>query len=443
MKQRDSSETTSPAARIKSPNSAGKTGANATAAERTAYWKKFFEKDVEPEAVRDLVADLVENRKHEEAISCLEQAILHGQIQPWMYQVLALSMQAAGRPKAQIGRVLLSSQDVVLNDPQSMMHLAAYLVRFEQTDRALELYRQAASLDPSRPEPFVLALELAARKKNYQAITWSAPEVLAFSWSKGRESLNRLAERSAAEAEAALAKSGDFARAAKLQSDMRNARRLDLAVRLEWNGQGDLDLQVQEPAGTTCSVVQPMTTAGGIFVHDGFGPVQDHCYEEYLCPLGLPGEYRITVKHVSGEIVGKRARLTIVRDRGTLQEDSITETIFLGPTDQSVRISLAGGRRKPGQLEKPADDVNGGSKPGNAPQHILAQIGPGGGAGGGGVAQFAQRGAAVGYTPIITEIAEGVRLNAMATVSGDRRYVRINAQPIFSTITDVFTFTAR
>ena len=353
-----------------------------------------------------------------------------------MYQVLALSMQATGRPKTQIERVLLSSQDVVLNDPSSMMHLAAYLVRFERFDRAIELYRQAAALDPSRPEPYVLALELAAKTRNHQAIAWSAPEVLAFSWSKGREALNRLAEQSAAEAESAFLKSGDFASAVKLQTEMRHARRLDLAIRMEWSGQGDLDLQVKEPGGTTCSMSQPVTAAGGIFVHDGFGPIQEHCYEEYLCPLGLPGEYRVIVKHASGEIIGKRARITIVRDRGTLNEESITETLFLGPKDQMIRISLSNGRRQMGQVEQRLGELKIGNQVGDRPQSVFAQLGAGGAGG-----QF--RGGAIGFTPIITQIAEGVRMNAMATVSGDRRYVRINAQPFFSTITDVFTFTFR
>jgi hypothetical protein len=35
---------------------------------------------------------------------------------------------------------------------------------------------------------------------------------------------------------------------------------------------------------------------------------------------------------------------------------------------------------------------------------------------------------------------EGVSLNAAAVVSGDRRYVRIAATPVFSAITDVLTF---
>ena len=46
----------------------------------------------------------------------------------------------------------------------------------------------------------------------------------------------------------------------------------------------------------------------------------------------------------------------------------------------------------------------------------------------------------MGYQPIISMISEGIAMNVLATVSGDRRYVRINAAPRFSSITDVFTF---
>lgn len=407
--------------------------------ERRAYWDKFFEKDVDAETVHDLVADFIDHRKYEDVIDCIEMAILHGQIQPWMHQVLALSMQAAGRPKAQIERVLLSSQDLIANDPMSMMSLAAYLVRFDRNEQAIELYRQAAALNPARPEPFILALEIAARTQNHRAIVWSAPEVLSYSWSKGREHLNRLAEQSAAEAIAAFVKEGDFASATELQNSMQKARQLDLVVRLEWNGQGDLDLQVAEPDGAVCSVINPMTAGGGVFVHDGYGPKQEHCYEEYLCPQGFSGEYKVIVKHVSGDIIGKRARVLIIRDRGKKREETITETIFLGPKDQSVRFSLANGRRVKPHVDPQATDQKSARKPSDQAQ-ILAQLGNGGGGGGG--FGFGQRSAAVGYTPVVSLINEGIRMSAMATVSGDRRYVRINAVPIFSTITDVFTFTA-
>ena len=50
--------------------------------------------------------------------------------------------------------------------------------------------------------------------------------------------------------------------------------------------------------------------------------------------------------------------------------------------------------------------------------------------------------AAVGYTPVITPVNEGITLTATAVVSADRRFVRLTLVPIFRSITDVFTFQA-
>jgi len=46
----------------------------------------------------------------------------------------------------------------------------------------------------------------------------------------------------------------------------------------------------------------------------------------------------------------------------------------------------------------------------------------------------------VGYRPIITTLPQGASLSAGAVVSPDRRYVRINAMPFFSSIGPVRTF---
>ena len=48
---------------------------------------------------------------------------------------------------------------------------------------------------------------------------------------------------------------------------------------------------------------------------------------------------------------------------------------------------------------------------------------------------------AVGQQPIITLIPDGTNLSVQATVSEDRRFVRLNLSPFFSEITDVQTFT--
>ena len=47
---------------------------------------------------------------------------------------------------------------------------------------------------------------------------------------------------------------------------------------------------------------------------------------------------------------------------------------------------------------------------------------------------------AVGFTPQIQFIPDGVTLTVQAVVSADRRYVRLTVQPFFTQITDVFTF---
>jgi type II secretory pathway component GspD/PulD (secretin) len=48
---------------------------------------------------------------------------------------------------------------------------------------------------------------------------------------------------------------------------------------------------------------------------------------------------------------------------------------------------------------------------------------------------------AVGFTPNITNIQEGVIMTVAAVVSADRRFVRLSVLPQFTEITDIFTFT--
>jgi hypothetical protein len=49
-------------------------------------------------------------------------------------------------------------------------------------------------------------------------------------------------------------------------------------------------------------------------------------------------------------------------------------------------------------------------------------------------------GGPVGYRPIITTLPSGASLSAGAVVSPDRRYVRINAAPFFSSVGPVYNY---
>jgi type II secretory pathway component GspD/PulD (secretin) len=46
----------------------------------------------------------------------------------------------------------------------------------------------------------------------------------------------------------------------------------------------------------------------------------------------------------------------------------------------------------------------------------------------------------VGFQPVITVISDGVQMQVIAVISADRRYVRLTVAPVFTTITDVQTF---
>ncbi|MCL6508205.1 MAG: hypothetical protein K6T59_14405, partial [Bryobacteraceae bacterium] len=111
-----------------------------------------------------------------------------------MYEVLALTMELAGRPRAQIERVLLSSRDVTPADVESLLFLAAYLARFERYGPALQCCRQAAELEPNRPEPYVEGLRFAERAKDRSGQAWAALGVLTYYWGPDRAARQQAAE---------------------------------------------------------------------------------------------------------------------------------------------------------------------------------------------------------------------------------------------------------
>jgi hypothetical protein len=418
-----------------------------------------------------------------------------------MYDVLALTMQLAGRPKADIERALLSRIDFSATDVPSTLFSAAYLTRFGAKEQALKLYRQAADIEPTRPEAYVLALRLARELKDYDAVGWAAAGVLRTAWTKDHEQLHRDAEDAAVDAERALKSAGRVSQAEAIRAAMGQARTRDLFVRLQWAGDGDLDLSVEEPLGTTCSCTDPQSRGGGVHMHDGYGPDPSNCYEQYVCAFGSPGVYVVRVRRVDGSIVGKRAQLTIVLNQGGTNETSQTFVLKLDKESAAVRIPVPNGRRRQLGPERRQTEGNtallnrliefvansptpqqirwsalpagfapgvglprrgsgrrvfgvgggngngaGGGQGVNGTTTTIGQVGVGpgtvgpGGVGAVGGTPFVG-GLAVGLEPVIEIVPEGSMMRAAAVISGDMRFVRLAVTPNFSTISEVFTFT--
>lgn len=394
---------------------------------------------------------LHEAKREADVIAVIEAAILAGQSQTWMYEVLAGAMQVTGRPEAEVERVLLSGVDFTAVDVPNMMFSAAYLTRFGLRSRALHLYRQASGLAPWRPEPYVLGLKLAREAKDPEALEWAATGILTQAWMKDHESLHQQADQAVAEAEQLFQKRGDMARLKQFRDQIAAARQRDLILRLTWNGDADLDLVVEEPLGTICSRQQKYSRGGGVLVHDGVGPKPQNAYELYVCPVASPGDYRITVKYLLGNVVAKQAKLTIIRHQGTPQETTTSQSLAIVGEESVLRLTLKSGRRTELGPAQP-DQVSVLDRPRKTRHQVAAEILQAGHT----EEALAERaeyirqrdillqnlgGVRAAVQPIVQVIPEGVQAGVTAVVSPDRRYVRLGLNPTFTAITDIFTFT--
>ncbi len=175
------------------------------------------------------------------------------------------------------------------------------------------------------------------------------------------------------------------------------------------------------------------------------GPQQKETYELIVYPQALSGTYRIKIQHVWGEVVAKRALLTVTEHQGTDKKKSKSQVVTLTGDETVVRVQLEQGRRtEPAAVSSlpvipvpatvdgnPSRIVRTSAESRQTRDEFLNARR---------LTQSGRRRAGVAYQPIISVIPEGSSLTAQAVVSGDRRYVRLRLTPTFSQISDVFTF---
>ena len=202
-------------------------------------WQDYFSKrKPKPAAVRDIVLKLHNAKKHDHVIACIGAALVNNQAQPWMYEVLALSLEIAGSPKDEVERAIYSAVDLSGLSFQNVMMSAAYLTRFDRLQAALHMYRQASRVAKTRPESYVMGLKLARKLNDYEAIQWAISGVLMYAWTKDYKALHKEAEDIALVAEQELRKAG---KARTGRRDANRARpgetaRLEFAPHLERRG---------------------------------------------------------------------------------------------------------------------------------------------------------------------------------------------------------------
>jgi hypothetical protein len=406
-------------------------------------------------AVRETVRQLMSEKKYGEITVLIQGALRHGHVEPWMYEAMGLAMQADHASQDDLERALLSAVDFAQSESE-VMFIAKYMASAGLHRRALSLFQQLGNSDPSRPEPFLQGLALAQRLADNSAIQWATAGILRQSWTNDQQQIVDHAYRVAKTTYESLLSEGKKEAAEALDAAVRKARQRDCVVVVTWTGDADVDLSVEEPAGTVCSLRQPRTTSGGVHMGD-VSAIADKktskgFTEAYVCGEAFSGEYRVSLRNVWGRPTSRKVNIDIYTNFGTDQQRVISEQIPLGEKNAVVVFEVKDGRRKNGLPEAQVANVAkvqnalnrqllgqqlAGMTDSSAARNFAAALAMAGENGLG--LPFFRRGA-VGYRPDIQTFPEGAGFQATAVISADRRYVRVAPVPFFSQINEVSTF---
>jgi uncharacterized membrane protein YgcG len=374
-----------------------------------------------------------------------------------MYQGLAVAMDANGSPKSEIERALLSSADFGAGADELMV-AAIHMTRMGLDRNALRVFKDVANANPTRPEPYVLALNTAKKLDDFQGIKWATCGILGQEWPAKHRKIRDQALVTARAQMVRMVRENRKAELAQYQKSLADAMVRDCVIKVTWTGSADIDILVEEPSGTICSLQNPRTVSGGVYVGDEFASSKNSSLagfsEYYVLPKGFKGDYRLVVNKVYGDIASGKVTVEIARQIMQKEQTYQKKQIDLDQNGQAmVLFNLESGRRMElladHQVAVAAEEqfaIN---------RSILASQ----------VAKYENSAAEreysrsqqkanttglvpersfrreAGYRPQITTLPATQGASVTAVVSADRRYVRISPIPQFSTIGAVSTFT--
>ena len=405
-------------------------------------------------SVRQTVRELMHDKNFAEVADLLQSALRNGFVDSWMYEALALAMQADNAEASEVERALMSAVDLAASDEQVLL-VADYMAQFGLHARALALYRQVGTANPDQIETYAAALSLAQRLNDAEGLEWACVGILSKTWTAEERAIAENAYRIAkAHYETLLAEKRET-EANALDSAVRGALSRDVWVQVSWTGEADVDIAVTEPNGTVCSLRNPRSSGGGVLLGDasaGDGkPTTGGYTETYVCSEGFPGQYRVLIRNVWGRPTSGKVTVDVYTNYRTPKQGHHRQQIPLGEKNAEVEFVLDDGRRqeplpeaKVERLAKIQNVVNQailaqqmnafeGSSAAEAylrELEMMRRLGLGSFRGGG----------AVGYRPVIITLPEGANFSTTAVISADRKYVRVAPAPTFSLVTEVSTF---
>ena len=414
------------------------------------------------------------------AVALIKSALRNDFASPWMYEALAAALIQAKAPQAEIETAILSVADFS-GDPVVLMGLATYLEKVGSQERALKIYRDVARVAPTRPEPYVRGLALAKELNDEEALKWVSLGIASIVWDgKLVEGVELAGQEIAQDLIEKMKSEGREAEAAAFEEQLEAASLRDVIVEIEWAGDAELDLAVQEPTGAVCWFAQKRTAAGGVLseistdLSKSFEANREGLRSRvYTCPAGFSGDYNFLVSRSWGTVAQNKVTVKIRTNVGTDKERSAVEIIEL-KDDQDVgfTVQLDQGRR---QEEVKEEILTAAAALNQIQARSALELSQR-------VAAFQDRQARAeaigsnvaqdqaakyvsgykaenavenenldapqisyvtpdpGHMPIISYISLGAGFSTSAGVSGDRRYVLVAPQPMFSQLLRMFTY---
>jgi tetratricopeptide (TPR) repeat protein len=425
----------------------------------TQIWQEALAKGVNDPGLIIAVADyLAENGKFDHMAEFLKANLRLGIVaRSWVYECLAIALKESKGSSVDIERAQLSLLDLQPENPQNYLKASEAMKEAGQWDRAVTFCKQAARLSPDSPAPYAEALVYAETAKDTRAMEWAAGNLLSRDWPTENVNLHEKAREKMLSLQTALTAANRRDEAERMTRAVEGQHCRDLIVSLSWQGEADLELEVREPIGTMCSFLQRQTPGGGILIGN---TLTDLSQATYTAAQAFSGEYEINVRRIWGQPLGSKANLKIIQHRGTPQETVQQETIVFDQT-HTLRLSLKDGRRQavahvpsPNANERPRTQLvkepNGGDIRNKLrsmadPEFASVNTGMVGGMASLGVPVEPQlrpdlrpdriQTEAIAYQTRSASLPNSMDLAAQATVSADRKYVRVSLSPVFQTAT--------
>jgi hypothetical protein len=431
-----------------------KDGKTVSESDARKIWQEALEKGVNDPGLIIAVADfLFEHRLFNHAAEFLKAELRQAIVaRPWVYEALAIALKESKGSQADIERAQLSAIDLEPQDTQSFLNASQAMADNKRWDRAVAFCRQASLLEPNAPQAYVDALSFAELGKDTEAMEWATSNLLSRDWPVENEDLHRKAYYKLTSLVDVLRNDKRLTDAEKLNAAVARHLERDFVVNLMWQGQADLDLEIKEPVGTVCSFMHRQTPGGGILIGDSSSQVRR---ETYTVAQGFSGNYEIIVHRVWGHPLGGKATVEIIEHQGTPQETRRRETIEI---DQkyTLKAALANGRRTSlAQVAPPAStkpkrestqvasttDIRTKLLMVSDPDYLASDTGISGGMASTGMAAKSSNGTVsdanqsgqIAVQTKVSQFTNTMDMTAQASVSSDRRYVRLSMSPVFQT----------